>query len=139
MTHDVTQSMRLSLDYDKIDKVAGQGVVPVIIQDYDTKEVLLLAYANREALVKTWQTGELYLWSTSRNRLWHKGADESGNTFQFIEARVNCEQNSILAFVRPNKGGICHTKKNNGECRTTCFYRVITQDADTLAFIPGEE
>ena len=66
---------------------------------------------------------KLVLWSSSRNELWIKGAT-SGETFELIEAYVNCEQNSLLFIVRPERGGICHTKNSNGEPRN-CYYRRI--------------
>jgi phosphoribosyl-AMP cyclohydrolase len=70
----------------------------------------------------------LVLWSSSRQELWIKGLT-SGETFELIEARVNCEQNSLLFIVRPNRGGICHTKNAGGKPRD-CYYRKI--DLNTL-------
>lgn len=113
----------LKLDFKKVAKIAAvcPDVIPVVIQDAETNEVILLAYTNEIALRKTLETGTLTLWSTSRNELWEKGK-ESGNTFQVIEVRVNCEQNSLLYKVKPNKGKICHTRNSQGNARN-CFYR----------------
>ena len=94
------------------------------MQDETSKEVLLLAYINQEALSKSLKTRILTLWSTSRNKLWVKGAT-SGNTFQITKIKINCEQNSLLFFVKKNKHGICHTLDSHGKNRISCFYREI--------------
>ena len=72
------------------------------------------------------------LWSTSRNTLWFKG-ETSGETFDLLEAYVNCEQNSLLYVVRPCRGGICHTKNKAGAPRN-CYYRKIDFDTQKLSF-----
>jgi phosphoribosyl-ATP pyrophosphohydrolase/phosphoribosyl-AMP cyclohydrolase len=91
-----------------------RGLVPVVVQDWRTGEVLTLAYANAEAVARTRATGELHLWSRSRGELWHKGAT-SGNT-QFIRAlRVDCDGDALLALVEPS-GPACHTGER------TCFH-----------------
>ena len=76
----------------------AQGLVPVVIQDWSTGEVLTLAYANAEAVAKTRETGELHLWSRSRNELWHKGAT-SGNTQTVRALRSDCDGDALLAIV----------------------------------------
>ncbi|HEX6388820.1 MAG TPA: bifunctional phosphoribosyl-AMP cyclohydrolase/phosphoribosyl-ATP diphosphatase HisIE [Solirubrobacteraceae bacterium] len=91
-----------------------QGLVPVVIQDWNTGEVLTLAYANALAVEKTRETGELHLWSRSRNELWHKGAT-SGNTQTVRALRVDCDGDALLALVEPN-GPACHTGER------TCFF-----------------
>ena len=75
-------------------------------------------------------TRSLVLWSTSRNELWEKGKT-SGETFDVLEIRVNCEQNSLLMIVRPRRGGICHTKNRAGEPRN-CYYRRLNLDTGKL-------
>ena len=100
--------------------------VPVAVQDIDTKEVILIAYTNRQAMELTFKTRTLTLWSTSRNVLWEKGKT-SGETFEVLEARVNCEQNSLVYLVRPRRGAICHTKNKAGKPRN-CYYRAINLD-----------
>jgi phosphoribosyl-ATP pyrophosphohydrolase/phosphoribosyl-AMP cyclohydrolase len=95
-----------------------RGLVPAIVQDAHTHQVLMLAYMNVEALRLTLETGEAHFWSRSRQALWHKGAT-SGNTQSVIEVRVDCDADTILLMVVP-AGPACHT----GE--TSCFYRVMS-------------
>ncbi len=92
-----------------------QGLVPCIIQDWHSGEVLTLAYTNEEALAATRRTGELHLWSRSRNELWHKGAT-SGNTQKVRAIRYDCDGDALLALVEP-AGPACHTGER------TCFHR----------------
>jgi len=91
-----------------------QGLVPVVIQDWNTGEVLTLAYANAEAIARTRETGELHLWSRSRNELWHKGAT-SGNVQKVRALRLDCDGDALLALVEP-AGPACHTGER------TCFF-----------------
>jgi phosphoribosyl-ATP pyrophosphohydrolase/phosphoribosyl-AMP cyclohydrolase len=88
--------------------------VPVVIQDWNSGEVLTLAYANAEAVARTRETGELHLWSRSRDELWHKGAT-SGNTQAVKALRVDCDGDALLALVEP-AGPACHTGER------TCFF-----------------
>ncbi len=106
-------------------------VLPVIVQHADTKEVLVLAYANDVALKKTIETKIASFWSTSRNELWIKGAT-SGDVLDLVEIRVNCEQNSLLYLVRPRQGGVCHTKDSHGHTRHTCYYRSLKDNSLTI-------
>src|SRR3954462_2559140 len=92
----------------------AQGLVPVVIQDWSTGEVLTLAYANAEAVARTRETGELHLWSRSRGELWHKGAT-SRNTQAVKALRVDCDGDALLALVEP-AGPACHTGER------TCFF-----------------
>jgi phosphoribosyl-AMP cyclohydrolase / phosphoribosyl-ATP pyrophosphohydrolase len=92
----------------------ANGLVPVVIQDWTTGEVLTLAYANEEAVAKTRETGELHLWSRSRNELWRKGAT-SGNTQKVKALRLDCDGDALLALVEP-AGPACHTGER------TCFH-----------------
>ena len=116
----------LGLDFDKLGKIAqtGQPVLPVVVQDADSGEVLIVAYANRQALEHTLREGVATFWSTSRNELWVKGAT-SGDTLDVVEVRVNCEQNSLLYRVRPAGQGACHTRGRDGRSRSSCYYRRI--------------
>jgi phosphoribosyl-AMP cyclohydrolase / phosphoribosyl-ATP pyrophosphohydrolase len=84
-----------------------KGLVPAIIQDAETKEVLTLAYMNEESLAKTLETGETWFYSRSRQELWHKGAT-SGNTQSVVSMKYDCDQDAILVLVEPN-GPACHT------------------------------
>jgi phosphoribosyl-AMP cyclohydrolase len=118
----------LNLDFNKLLSAAKcrTGLIPVAIQNIDTKEVILIAYTNKQAFYECLKRRILILWSSSRNELWEKGKT-SGNQFKLIEAYVNCEQNSLLDKVRPAAGGICHTKNSSGKPRD-CFYRRINLD-----------
>jgi len=92
-----------------------RGLVPCVVQDWSTGEVLMLAYMNELALARTRETGELHLHSRSRNELWHKGAT-SGNV-QLVKAlRIDCDGDTVLALVEP-AGPACHTGER------TCFHR----------------
>ena len=84
-----------------------KGLVPAIVQDAETKEVLTLAYMNQESLTKTLETGETWFYSRSRQELWHKGAT-SGNTQSVISVKYDCDQDAVLVLVEP-KGPACHT------------------------------
>lgn len=119
------EGSELKLDFSKIAKVASKcpDVIPVAVQNADTGEVILVAYTNELAFRKTLAERTLVLWSTSRNELWEKGKT-SGETFELVDAFVNCEQNSVLYVVRPRRGGICHTKNSKGSPRN-CYYRRI--------------
>lgn len=94
-----------------------QGLMPVIVQDERTHQVLMLAYMNRQALELTLQTGEMVFWSRSRQRLWHKG-ETSGNVQRLISLYVDCDADCLLALVEP-LGPACHTGN------PSCFYRPI--------------
>ena len=87
-------------------------------------------FFTQEELDKAIETRSAVFWSPSRNELWEKGKT-SGETFDLLEVRVNCEQNSMLYLVRPNAGGICHTKNEAGEPRD-CYYRSINFESGAL-------
>jgi phosphoribosyl-AMP cyclohydrolase len=125
MSKELEEGLELKLDFNKLEKAVGQskGIIPVAVQHADTNELILVAYTNELAFRKTIETKSLVLWSTSRNELWEKGKT-SGETFDLVEARVNCEQNSLLYRVRPRRGAICHTKNSAGTPRN-CYYRKI--------------
>jgi len=92
-----------------------RGLVPCVVQDWATGEVLTLAYMNAAALERTRATGELHLWSRSRGELWHKGAT-SGNTQALRALRLDCDGDAVLALVEP-AGPACHTGERS------CFHR----------------
>jgi phosphoribosyl-AMP cyclohydrolase len=123
-SHQVEEGGAFALDFDKLEKVidCGQALVPVAVQDADSKEVLVVAYVNRSALDYTLENEVATFWSTSRNELWIKGAT-SGDYLDLVEVRVNCEQNSLLYLVRPRGEGACHTKGEDGKARAGCYYR----------------
>ncbi len=125
---EIEEGSELQLDFTKLQKVAKTGlpVVPVVVQDADSKEVLVVAYSNQAALEHSLKTGIATFWSTSRNELWIKGAT-SGDKLQIVDIRVNCEQNSLLYLVRMVGGGVCHTRDAEGKTRRTCYYRSLKE------------
>jgi len=128
---ELEEGKNLLLDFSKLEKVAqSKGVIPVAVQDYTTKEVILIAYTNKAALEKSLKTRIATFWSTSRNELWIKG-ETSGNTYELMEVYVNCEQNSLLYLVKPRSSGICHTRNSRGEARN-CYYRRLNLDTKEL-------
>jgi phosphoribosyl-AMP cyclohydrolase len=128
---DLEEGRTLALDWNKLTRVAkGPGVVPVAVQHAESREVILLAYTNEEAFREALRTRTLVLWSTSRNELWVKGKT-SGETFDLLEVRVNCEQNSLLYQVRPRRSGICHTRNRDSAPRN-CFYRRVNPETGEL-------
>lgn len=100
-------------------KFDPNGLIPAIVQDAATKDVLMLAYLNAEALAKTLESGETWFYSRSRRELWHKGGS-SGNTQRVIEIRYDCDADTLLILVNP-AGPACHTGA------TSCFYRKYSQ------------
>ena len=106
------------------------GVIPVAVQNADTKEIILVAYTNCEAFERSIRTRIATFWSTSRNELWIKG-EGSGNTFELTEVHVNCEQNSLVYRVHPHGEGICHTNNSQGRARD-CYYRRFDMDTVVL-------
>ena len=107
------------LDFDKVWEIgrSGHRVIPVVLQDADTGEVLFVAYTNDEAFRMTLQLRTAVLYSTSRDEVWHKGAT-SGDTLSLVDVRV---------------GGACHTSGENGTTRAGCYYRTVV-NSDELAF-----
>ena len=102
----------------------GRGLIPAVVQDADSGEVLMLAYMSAESLSLTLETGETWFWSRSRKELWHKGAT-SGNTQRVVEIRYDCDGDALLVRVVP-AGPACHTGA------PSCFYRELAgpEEAD---------
>lgn len=132
---ELEEGTRLMLDFDKLAKAsaAASGILPVAVQNADTREIVLVAYVNEAALCHSVATRTATFWSTSRNELWIKGAT-SGETFDLLEVRVNCEQNSLVYIVRPRRGGICHTKNRQDEPRN-CYYRRLNFETGELELL----
>jgi phosphoribosyl-AMP cyclohydrolase/phosphoribosyl-ATP pyrophosphohydrolase/phosphoribosyl-AMP cyclohydrolase len=101
-------------------KFDANGLIPAIVQDSETKEVLIMAWMNAEALRLTLETGEAVFWSRSRQEIWHKGAT-SGNVQKVVEVRVDCDADTLLVLVEP-AGPACHTGER------TCFYRELGKE-----------
>ena len=127
--NELEEGTRLALDFGKLASVAAAGapVVPAVLQDADSSEVLFIGYVNAEALETSLRERIAVLWSTSRNELWRKGAT-SGDVLELAEIRVNREQNSVLYLVRRTTGGACHTLSDSGSARPSCYYRAITDE-----------
>lgn len=102
-----------------------QGLVPCIVQDASTHEVLMMAWMNAAALERTLQQQSMWFWSRSRGELWHKG-DTSGNVQSLVELRYDCDGDTLLALVHP-AGPACHTGA------TSCFYRSFEDEAENEA------
>jgi phosphoribosyl-AMP cyclohydrolase len=101
----------------KLDFKKGNGLIPVVVQDFESKKLLMLAYANKEALEKTLSTGYAHYWSRSRKQLWMKG-ETSGHTQKIKSILVDCDYDALL-FMVEQKGNVCHTGKD------TCFHNKL--------------
>jgi phosphoribosyl-ATP pyrophosphohydrolase/phosphoribosyl-AMP cyclohydrolase len=110
------------LDQDIELKYNDKGLIPTVVQDVNTKEVLMVAYMSDESLERTLEIGETVFYSRSRQELWHKG-ETSGNTQQVEEIYYDCDQDTLLILVEP-AGPACHT----GE--VSCFYRKMAENKD---------
>ena len=106
------------------------GLVPVVVQDARTGEVLTLAYANREALEETLRTGQSVFYSRSRKSLWRKG-ETSGNVQEVVEVLLDCDGDAVVYRVLP-KGPACHTGER------TCFHRPLLEGRKDLGFVVGQ-
>jgi phosphoribosyl-AMP cyclohydrolase len=126
MAKEYTKELQLDFGDD------GNALIPVVTQDYETKEILILAFANRTAFKETVRSGYATYWSRTRNELWKKGLT-SGDLLRIEEIRINCEQNSLLYIVTPEGKGACHAKREDGNPHTSCYYRKI--EGDKLVFI----
>tara|TARA_Y100000817_G_C16643478_1_gene449453 strand:+ start:157 stop:474 length:318 start_codon:yes stop_codon:yes gene_type:complete len=98
-------------------KFNSEGLIPVIIQQFDTKEVLMLAWMNKESLEETIKTNKTCFWSRSRKKLWKKG-ETSGNIQEVKNIKIDCDNDTIIINVN-SKGPACHTGKNS------CFHNKI--------------
>jgi phosphoribosyl-AMP cyclohydrolase len=116
-----------ALDLNFRHQVGGEQLVIAISQDYKSSEVLMVAYMNKEALIKTINTGEAHYWSTSRNKLWLKG-ESSGHTQEVQEILTDCDEDAVLLKVKQN-GGACH------EGYYSCFFRKIQENSGNLELV----
>ena len=115
-------------------KFNEQGLVPVIAQDADSKDVLMMAWMNEEAIIETIETKNMCYFSRSRNQLWRKG-ESSGHTQQLVEINLDCDSDTILALIK-QKDAACHTG------RRSCFFKTIKNNAieinqDIIAPVKG--
>jgi len=127
MSKEYTSELMLNFGED------GNTLLPVVTQDSKTKEVLILAFVNKEAFDETRKSGYATYWSRSRKELWKKGLT-SGDMLRIDEIRINCEQNSLLYLVTPMGKGACHAKKDGGLPYSSCYYRKINPD-NTLVIV----
>jgi len=109
---------------EKIDFSKNNGLIPVVVQDFNTNEVLMLAYMNEEALKKTLDTGYAHYFSRSRNKLWKKG-ESSGNTQEIKDIFIDCDNDTILLKVNQT-GPACHTG------RKSCFFTNLKTNEITM-------
>lgn len=114
--------MRLTPDMIETIKWNEQGLIPAIIQDANTMQVLMMAFMNAESLQKTLDIGETVFWSRSRQSFWHKG-ETSGNTQTVKDIHLDCDADTLLILVDP-AGPACHTYQ------TTCFFRTLNDFAE---------
>ncbi len=103
-------------------KFDERGLVPAVVQQHDTGEVLMVAWMSPESLALTLEKGETVFWSRSRQELWHKGAT-SGNTQRVVEVLADCDGDTLLVRVEAGSGPACHTGAR------TCFHRHIANEA----------
>ena len=104
----------------------AHGLIPAVVQDAETRRVLLLGWMSRDSILATYRTGKVTFWSRSRNELWEKGST-SGNTLTLVSVQKNCEANSLLVLAHPH-GPTCHTLNES------CYYR----DFDPIKDLPSE-
>ena len=102
-----------------LDFKKGGGLIPVVVQDFKSKRLLMLAYTNMEALEKTLSTGYAHYWSRSRRKLWKKG-ETSGNTQRMKGILIDCDYDALL-FLVEQKGNVCHKGKE------TCFHNKLNE------------
>ncbi|MBF0278696.1 MAG: phosphoribosyl-AMP cyclohydrolase [SAR324 cluster bacterium] len=114
---------KLSIDFGE----DGKKLIPVVTQDFESKDVLILAFANKDAFEETIKSRYATYYSRSRQELWKKGLT-SGDMLEIQEIRINCEQNSLLYLVRPVGKGACHVKKEDGLPYKSCYYRKISDE-----------
>lgn len=127
------EGFEMNLQFDK-----RGGLLPVIVQESSSGDVLMMAYVNRDALAYSIQNNEAAFWSTSRNELWVKGVT-SGNRMKLDEILVDCDQDALLFKVALTAGGVCHTKNPHGSYRKSCFYRRIDSERSKLIIIDNNE
>lgn len=120
LLNNLEESDKLNLQFKK-----RGGLLPVIVQDIETREVLMLGYTNREALEYTMKHRIGAFWSTSREELWVKGKT-SGNVLYIHEIRIDCDQDALLYIAELDGSGVCHTKNSKNQFRTSCFYRSLS-------------
>jgi phosphoribosyl-AMP cyclohydrolase len=120
----MTNRERDLLGFDELTYDAN-GLIPAVVQQHDTREVLMVAYMNRESLIETVESGKTWFWSRSRKKYWMKG-ESSGHTQDVVEILYDCDADCLLVLVNQNGPGACHTNER------TCFYRRLYPEAARL-------
>jgi len=129
--NELEEGLELNVQFEK-----RGGIVPTIVQDYETSRILMLAYVNPEALRITLETKRATFWSTSRDQLWIKGSS-SGNYMEVRRVLVDCDQDALIYQVNCPGKGACHTRDVSENNRRSCFYRRIS--GNRLEFLEGEK
>jgi phosphoribosyl-AMP cyclohydrolase len=111
------------------------GLVPAVVQDSRTGDVLMLGWLNQDAWNRTLSSGRATFWSTSRHTLWEKGIT-SGDWLKVVEIRVDCDDDTVLYRVEPQGEGACHTKNLQGRTRKSCFFRRLANDGSLINLDP---
>jgi len=114
------------------------GLLPVVVQESLTGQILMLASVNAEALAYTLRRRQAAFWSTSRNELWVKGLI-SGDTLRLDAVLVDCDQDALVYQVTLEGNGVCHTYGPDGKHRKACFYRQLNPASGALDFLPGTQ
>lgn len=128
MKQEVEETQKLILQYDE------NGLLPAIVQETQSGDILMMAYVNEDAVHKTIETGFATFWSRSRNELWKKG-ETSGNMMKIDEILVDCDQDCLIFKVQKTAGGACHTKNRKNVFRQSCFYRTYNFESGNLNFL----
>lgn len=126
---DIEESVTFNPQFEK-----RGGLLPVVVQESSTGDILMIASVNKEAVDHTIKSGKATFWSTSRKELWVKG-ETSGNTIWIDDILIDCDQDALVYKVRLEGDGVCHTKNEHGKFRKSCFYRSLDLDNTKLTFL----
>ncbi|MDZ7757861.1 phosphoribosyl-AMP cyclohydrolase [Rhodohalobacter sp.] len=126
---DIEESVTFNPQFEK-----RGGLLPVVVQESSTGDILMIASVNKEAVDHTIKSGKATFWSTSRKELWVKG-ETSGNTIWIDDILIDCDQDALVYKVRLEGDGVCHTKNELGKFRKSCFYRSLDLDNTKLTFL----
>lgn len=127
--NNVEEGNELRLQFEKRD-----GLLPVVVQESTSGDILMIASVNGEAVNQTIKTGKATFWSTSREKVWVKG-ETSGNELLIEEILVDCDQDALIYKVTLDGDGACHTTNESGSPRKSCFYRKLNVNSLELEFL----
>lgn len=127
--HEIEEGSELRLQFEK-----RNGLLPVVVQESSSGDILMIASVNGEAINQTIKTGKATFWSTSRKKMWVKG-ETSGNALLIDEILVDCDQDALIYKVTLDGEGACHTTNKNGSARKSCFYRKLNVNSLELNFL----